>query len=85
MNSRNLPTNQSFPTTNQAQQRVDVFSKEHQNDTVPTNSNDVAELHQLTTYISLETTKSWYQLSIQKPEEDQLGTGQRKPTEYRTT
>ncbi|KZV39205.1 hypothetical protein F511_29571 [Dorcoceras hygrometricum] len=28
----------------------------------------------------------WYQLSIQKPErENQLGTGQHKPVEYRTT
>ncbi|KZV46101.1 hypothetical protein F511_21292 [Dorcoceras hygrometricum] len=37
---------------------VDTFSKEHQNDTVPTNLNGVAELHQLTTDISCETTKS---------------------------
>ncbi|KZV23360.1 hypothetical protein F511_43938 [Dorcoceras hygrometricum] len=47
----------STPTLIQAQQRVDAFSKEHENDTVPTNSNDVAELHQLTTYISCEATK----------------------------
>ncbi|KZV17938.1 mediator-associated protein 1-like [Dorcoceras hygrometricum] len=40
------------------QQPAGAFSKEHQNDTVPTNSNDVAVLHQLTTDISSEATKS---------------------------
>ncbi|KZV29318.1 hypothetical protein F511_34973 [Dorcoceras hygrometricum] len=53
--SRSSP--RSFYSLNWAQQRVDVFSKEHQNETVPTNSNDVAELHQLTTYISCEATQ----------------------------
>ncbi|KZV23053.1 pectinesterase [Dorcoceras hygrometricum] len=57
--SRNLITVTSFCSQqNQSQQPVIVFSKEHQNDTVPTNSNDIAELHQLTTDISCETTKS---------------------------
>ncbi|KZV34184.1 hypothetical protein F511_35919 [Dorcoceras hygrometricum] len=57
--SRNLITVTRFCSQqNQSQQSVVVFSKEHQNDTVPTNSNDVAKLHQLTTDISCEATKS---------------------------
>ncbi|KZV57451.1 mediator-associated protein 1-like [Dorcoceras hygrometricum] len=61
--SRNHITVTSFCSQqNRSQQPVVVFSKEHQNDTVPTNSNDVAKLHQLTTDISCEATKSCLQL-----------------------
>ncbi|KZT76698.1 family II extracell lipase 3 family protein [Dorcoceras hygrometricum] len=61
MNSRNLLAKPVVAHNKiQTQQPNDVFSKEtSQNNTVPTNSNDVVEPHQLVTSIAFKSTKSW--------------------------
>ncbi|KZV50547.1 hypothetical protein F511_31432 [Dorcoceras hygrometricum] len=59
VNSRELSTETSrCPQQNQTQQPVVAFSKNIQDDTVPTNSNEAVAVHQLTTDISCEATKS---------------------------